>query len=78
MKFIVIGLGQFGSSLAIRLAQYGHEVIGVDKNMRKVEEIKDKISYSICLDSKEPSTLESEIPLIKGKEAARVEPSAIY
>ncbi len=62
MKFIVIGLGQFGSSLAIRLAQYGHEVIGVDKNMRKVEEIKDKISYSICLDSKELSTLES-LPL---------------
>ena len=62
MKFIVIGLGQFGLSLAVKLAQYGHEVIGVDKNMRKVEEIKDKISYSICLDSKEASALES-LPL---------------
>lgn len=62
MKFIVIGLGQFGFSLAVKLAHYGHEVIGVDKNMNKVEEIKDKISYSMCLNSKESSAIDS-LPL---------------
>lgn len=62
MKFIVIGLGQFGWALAVKLTQYGHEVIGVDKDMQKVENIKDKISYSICLDSKESAAIES-LPL---------------
>lgn len=52
MKFIIIGLGNFGSSLAEKLTQLGHEVIGVDKKIEKVEEIKDKISQAICLDCK--------------------------
>jgi trk system potassium uptake protein TrkA len=50
MKFIVIGLGNFGSSLAEKLTQMGHEVIGVDKQIKKVEAMKDKITQSICLD----------------------------
>ena len=50
MKFTIIGLGNFGFALAEKLAQLGHEVIGVDKNIEKVEEIKDKITHAICLD----------------------------
>jgi len=42
MKFIIIGLGNFGSSLATKLTQMGHEVIAVDKQMEKIETIKDK------------------------------------
>ena len=62
MKFIIIGLGQFGSSLAIRLAQYGNEVIGVDIDMKKVDAIKNRISYSVCLDGKDPASVMS-LPL---------------
>jgi trk system potassium uptake protein len=51
MKFIIIGLGTFGSSLAQKLTNMGHEVIGVDSKMSKVESIKEKITHSICLDS---------------------------
>lgn len=51
MKIIVIGLGNFGSTLAMRLTQMGHEVIGVDKDMGKVQMIKDDITHSMCLDS---------------------------
>jgi len=50
MKFIIIGLGHFGASLAEKLTQMGHEVIGVDKQIIKVENIKDKITQAICLD----------------------------
>jgi trk system potassium uptake protein TrkA len=50
MKFIIIGLGNFGSALAEKLTQLGHEVIGVDKKMDKIEAIKDKIAFAICLD----------------------------
>jgi trk system potassium uptake protein len=51
MKFIIIGLGNFGASLAQKLTNSGHEVIGVDSKMVKVESLKDKITHTICLDS---------------------------
>ena len=51
MKIIVFGLGNFGMSLAISLTETGNEVIGVDKQMDKVNLIKDKISHAICMDS---------------------------
>ncbi|HOY31378.1 MAG TPA: TrkA family potassium uptake protein [Bacteroidales bacterium] len=53
MKIVVIGLGNFGSTLAIRLTQMGHEVIGVDKDMGKIQMIKDDITHAICIDSTE-------------------------
>lgn len=54
MKFIIIGLGNFGSSLAQKLTQMGHEVIGVDSKMSKVESLKEEITHTICLDSTDP------------------------
>ena len=51
MKIIVFGLGNFGMSLAISLTETGNEVIGVDKNMEKVNLVKDKISHAIVMDS---------------------------
>lgn len=48
MNFLIIGLGNFGASLAIRLTQLGHEVIGVDSNMSKVELLKSDITHTIC------------------------------
>jgi len=50
MKIVVIGLGNFGSSLAEKLTQTGHEVIGADSQMNKVEALKEKITHTICLD----------------------------
>lgn len=50
MKFTVIGLGSFGLALAEKLTQMGHEVIGVDKDIQKIEDNKNKITHAICLD----------------------------
>jgi trk system potassium uptake protein TrkA len=50
MNFIVIGLGNFGASLAKRLTALGHDVIGVDKDMAKVEFFKDTIKNTISMD----------------------------
>ena len=36
MKCIIIGLGNFGMALAQRLTAMGYEVIGVDKDIDKV------------------------------------------
>lgn len=51
MKFIIIGLGNFGASLAIKLTEMGHEVIGVDKRTEKIEAVKDRLTFTIALDS---------------------------
>ena len=62
MKFIIIGLGNFGFALAEKLSQQGHEVIGVDKTIDKIEEIKDKITHAICLDCSHQAAVNS-LPL---------------
>jgi len=62
MKYIVIGLGNFGASLACRLTSMDNEVIGVDNNMQKVEELKNKITHTISMDATELSAL-STLPL---------------
>ena len=62
MKIIIFGLGNFGMSLALSLTETGNEVIGVDKQMDKVNLIKDKISHAVCMDSTNELAYES-LPL---------------
>lgn len=50
MKCIIIGLGNFGMALAQRLTIMGYEVIGVDKDIEKVNLYKDSIKNTISLD----------------------------
>ena len=57
MKYIIIGLGNFGSSLAMKLTNQGNEVIGVDNSLSKVEAMKDRISYTICMDATDQYTM---------------------
>lgn len=51
MKIIIFGLGNFGSSLAIHLADSGNEVVVADKNHEKVNMIKDRVSHAVVMDS---------------------------
>ena len=62
MKYIVVGLGNFGSSLAEKLTRMGNEVIGVDVKMTKAEALKDTITHAICLDSTDINAV-SNLPL---------------
>lgn len=62
MKFIVFGLGNFGSSLSEQLVQLGHEVIGVDENMEKVDRYKHTITHTIAMDSTNREAIE-QLPL---------------
>lgn len=62
MKYIVIGLGNFGSALCSRLSFLGHEIIAVDEDNRKIDEIKEKVESAVCLDSKDIQALKS-LPL---------------
>ena len=56
-KFAVIGLGQFGMAIAKTLSTRNAEVIAIDKDIQKVEEIKDFVSYTVALDATNKSAL---------------------
>lgn len=62
MKFIIIGLGNFGGSLAEKLTQQGNEVIGVDSRDEKVVALKDKLSHTICMNATDQSAI-AHLPL---------------
>ena len=62
MKFIIIGLGHFGSALAEKLTHIGHQVVAVDSNMRLVELVKDGVTHAVCLNSKDPLAIKN-LPL---------------
>ena len=62
MKYIIFGLGGFGASLAEKLTSRGNEVIGIDKNMSKVDLLKEKVSHTICMDGTDEETV-SGLPL---------------
>lgn len=62
MKYIILGLGHFGRSLGIHLTELGHEVIAADKNIQIVEQLKDKITHTVCLDTTDREAV-SSLPL---------------
>lgn len=58
-KFAVIGLGDFGKSMAVSLTEKGGEVIAIDQSMDLVDEIKDQVSYAVRLNSTDEKALKS-------------------
>jgi trk system potassium uptake protein TrkA len=62
MKYIVVGLGNFGASLSEKLTAAGNEVIGIDTRMEKVDLYKERISHTIKMDSTDEYTV-SGLPL---------------
>ena len=51
MKCAIIGLGEFGKVLALKLASRGAEVIAVDTNIGLIEEVKNDVSLAVKLDA---------------------------
>jgi len=59
-KFCVIGLGYFGSNLARSLTKNGAEVLAIDKNIKRVEEVQDEVAVAVVLDSTDKDALSSQ------------------
>lgn len=49
-QFAVIGLGRFGSSIAKVLYSAGHEVLAVDKDIERVQSIKEDVTHAYQMD----------------------------
>jgi trk system potassium uptake protein TrkA len=54
---LVIGLGRFGTSVASSLIRMGHEVLGVDENLQRVQEMADRLTHVLQADTTSPEAL---------------------
>lgn len=70
MKFVVFGLGSFGSTLSELLVSLGHEVIGVDRSLELADRYKHSITHTIALDATNKEAVR-QLPL-EGIDAAVV------
>lgn len=59
-KITIIGLGQFGMRVAKQLTQRGADVLAIDRDLDKVEMIKDEVAYAVALDSTNIKALHSQ------------------
>lgn len=58
-QFAVLGLGGFGASVAVTLQKLGCEVVAVDQDMERIEDIAERVTYAMQADIGNPEFLES-------------------
>jgi trk system potassium uptake protein TrkA len=51
MKFAIIGLGSFGSNVAKTLYEKKHEVLAIDTDKEKIEELKKMVTHAVHMDA---------------------------
>lgn len=56
-EYVVIGLGQFGASVARRLHELGHSVLGVDRSRAIVQQLADDLPDLVTLDATDEDAL---------------------
>lgn len=54
---MVIGLGRFGTSLALRLTELGHSVLAIDSDMRVVQAVADQLANAVRADATDENAL---------------------
>lgn len=57
-RFVIVGLGNFGSCIAKSLATLGHDVIAIDRNAALVDGIGDHVARAVVGDATNRDTLE--------------------
>lgn len=55
----VIGLGHYGRTVARVLTERGVQVIAIDQDRDRIEEIKESVAYAVSLDSRNRSALQA-------------------
>ncbi|MBP2017251.1 trk system potassium uptake protein TrkA [Symbiobacterium terraclitae] len=54
---VVVGLGRFGSSVALHLQRMGHEVLGIDQNQDRVDHFAAELTHVVACDSTDEDAL---------------------
>lgn len=58
-QFVVIGLGRFGSSIALELMKMGYEVLGIDHQEERVEEMSEHLTHAVTADATDEGIMRS-------------------
>ena len=56
-QFAVIGLGRFGSSVALTLCKNGYDVLAIDQNHEIVQNMADCVTHAVSIDVKDENAL---------------------
>lgn len=56
-SFIVVGCGLFGYAVATRLFEMGYDVMAIDTNEETVQDLSDKVTYSVQADATDTTVL---------------------
>jgi trk system potassium uptake protein TrkA len=54
---MVIGLGRFGTAVAFELNKIGHEVLAIDQDERRVQDVADEVTHAAVADATDEDTL---------------------
>ncbi len=58
-SFVVIGMGRFGSALAMELSRLGHEVLVMDESEERISKISDHVTHAVICDAKDEQVIRS-------------------
>ena len=58
-QYAVIGMGTFGTTLAMTLVAHGQEVLGIDLKHQKVQELSDVLDHVVQADARDPKALKA-------------------
>lgn len=56
-QFVVIGIGRFGYNLAVSLYNLKNQVLAIDIDKKRVEDIKDFVTEAVVADARDPRVL---------------------
>jgi trk system potassium uptake protein TrkA len=56
-QFAIIGLGRFGTSLALRLAEMGREVLVIDKSEDRIQDVSEVVTQAVKVDATDDEAL---------------------
>ena len=59
-RFAVIGIGHFGRAIALSLSRKGADVMAIDNNYERIDQISDDVSYAVTLDATDRKALLSQ------------------
>ncbi|MHA0856707.1 potassium channel family protein [Paenibacillus sp. CMAA1364] len=58
-QFVVIGLGRFGSAIALELMELNYEVLGIDRNEEIISHMSEFLTYAVVADASDEEVLKS-------------------
>lgn len=58
-QFVVVGIGRFGRALAETVYNLGHDVLAIDTNEEKVQEIADNVTHAVQMDATDENALKA-------------------